>query len=187
MQDLLLGYKQTKKTLVRIQRELKKSDDDVRVVRLQEAKKRTGKPNVKSNGDLHKSERQIIGEMIGSTEYVIEWLQTGRRPGNKRGIERRAAYEREKPMDPVRMQAFVSQSTAGSPCNLTEWQKFQLEDALSSLTERERECYVLTHGEGFSFEETARLLKITKSSVQTHVTRAQAKITERISTSLFLA
>ncbi|WP_429842380.1 sigma factor-like helix-turn-helix DNA-binding protein [Brevibacillus sp. FIR094] len=82
---------------------------------------------------------------------------TGRRPGNKRGIKRRAAYEREKLMDPVRMQAFVSRSTAGSPCNLTQWQRFQLEDALSSLTERERECYVLTHGEGFSFDETARL------------------------------
>ena len=88
-------------------------------------------------------------------------------------------------MDPVRMQAFVSRSTAGSPCNLTEWQRFQLEDALSSLSERERECYILTHGEGFSFEETARLLQISKSSVQTLVTRAQAKISERISNSLF--
>ncbi|GEC92415.1 hypothetical protein BBR01nite_47460 [Brevibacillus brevis] len=89
-------------------------------------------------------------------------------------------------MDPVRMQAFVSRSTAGSPCNLTEWQRFQLEDALSSLTEREPECYVLTHGEGFSFDETARMLQISKSSVQTLVTRAQAKISDRVNSSLFL-
>lgn len=187
MQDLLNGYKETRKALQRIQRNLKESDDEVRVVRLEEAKRKTGRAKATSNGDEHKSERQIIGEMIGDTEFVIEWLETGRRPGNKRGIERRAAYEREKLMDPVRMQAFVSRSTAGSPCNLTEWQRFQLEDALATLTERERECYVLTHGEGFSFEETSRLLKITKSSVQTHVTRAQAKITERVSSSLFLA
>lgn len=187
MQDLINGYKETRKALKRIQRSLKESDDSIRVVRLEEVKRKTGRAKTTSNGDEHKTERQIIGEMIGDTEFVIEWLETGRRPGNKRGIERRAAYEREKLMDPVRMQAFVSRGTAGSPCNLTEWQRFQLKDALSSLTERERECYIMTHGEGFSFEDTARLLKITKSSVQTFVTRAQVKISERVASSLFLA
>jgi positive control factor len=187
MQDLLNGYKETRKALQLMQRSLKESDDEIRVIRLDEAKRKTGRSKATSNGDEHKSERQIIGEMLSDTEFVIEWLESGRRPGNKRGIERRAAYEREKLMDPVRMQAFVSRSTAGSPCNLTDWQRFQLEDVLSSLTDRELECYILTHGEGFSFEETARLLKITKSSVQTLVTRAQAKISERVSSSLFLA
>lgn len=89
-------------------------------------------------------------------------------------------------MDPVGMQAFVSRSTAGSSCNLTEWQMLQLEDAVSSLTEREPECYILTHGQGFSFDETTRLLKISKSSVQTLVTRAQIKISERVLNRLFL-
>jgi positive control factor len=167
MQDLLKEYKETCR----------------RLKRAYEARRESEK--VLDNQAI--SERQLLSEMIGEVEYVIEWLETGRRPGNRRGIERRAAYEREKPMDPVRMQAFVARSTAGSPCNLTEWERFQLEDALSSLTERERECYVLTHGECFSFEETARLLGISKSSVQTHVKRAQEKIRERVVTSLFLA
>lgn len=166
MQDLLKGYKETRKGL-NAAYEMRREDAE------------------RGNEEAI-AERQLIGEMRGEVEWIIEWLETGRRPGNKRGIERRAAYEREKLMDPVRMQAFVSKSTAGSPCNLTEWQRFQLEDALSGLTERERECYVLTHGEGFSFEETARMLNITKSSVQTLVTRAQAKISDRVSNSLFL-
>lgn len=166
MHDLLMGYKQTRKGLNAAYEALRKATE--------------------AGNEEAIAERQLIGEMRGDVEWVIEWLETGRRPGNKRGIERRAAYEREKLMDPVRMQAFVSKSTAGSPCNLTEWQRFQLEDALSGLTERERECYVLTHGEGFSFEETARMLNITKSSVQTLVTRAQAKISDRVSNSLFL-
>ncbi|MGQ7277755.1 sigma factor-like helix-turn-helix DNA-binding protein [Brevibacillus thermoruber] len=187
MQDLLREYKETRKALERIQRRLKEYDDTDRIVRLEEAQKKTGKAKTTSNGDENKSERQIIGEMIGDVEYVIEWLETGRRPGNRRGIERRAAYEREKPIDPVRLQAFAYKSTAGSPCNLTEWERFQLQDALSTLSERERECYVLTHGECFSFEETARLLGISKSSVQTHVQRAQAKIRDRVLNSLFLA
>ncbi|MNP84003.1 positive control sigma-like factor [compost metagenome] len=50
-------------------------------------------------------------------EFVIEWLNSGRRPGNKRGIERRAGYEREILLDPIRMQAFASNSKAGSPAN----------------------------------------------------------------------
>jgi hypothetical protein len=137
MQDLLKEYKETRRQLKRAY----------------EARREGEK--VLDNQVI--TERQLLSEMIGDVEYVIEWLETGRRPGNRRGIERRAAYEREKPMDPIRMQAFVARSTAGSPCNLTEWERFQLEDALSSLTERERECYVLTHGECFSFEETARL------------------------------
>ncbi|MFA4132571.1 MULTISPECIES: sigma factor-like helix-turn-helix DNA-binding protein [unclassified Brevibacillus] len=166
MQDLLKSYKETK-------------------IGLTDAyEQRRG--DAEAGNEEAMAERQLIGEMRGEVDWIIEWLETGRRPGNKRGIERRAAYERDKLMDPVRMQAFVSRSTAGSPCNLTEWQRFQLEDALSSLTERERECYVLTHGEGFSFDDTARMLQISKSSVQTLVTRAQAKISERVSNSLFL-
>lgn len=186
MHDLLKWYKETRKTLKRMQSELKESDDAIRVVRLAEAKRKSGRSKAISNGDENKTERQIIGEMIGDTEFVIEWLETGRRPGNKRGIERRAAYQREKLMDPIRMQAFVDRGTAGSPANLTEWQMGQIEDALCGLSERERECYVMAYGQCFSHAEIAELLGISKSSVDTHIKRAQQKISERVMNSLFL-
>jgi len=48
-------------------------------------------------------DRELIVGMISSCSYVIEWLETGRRPGNRRGIERRAGYQREVPTDPSRM------------------------------------------------------------------------------------
>jgi len=166
MQGLLREYKETRKALERAyeaRREGEKVLDDQAL-----------------------AERQIISEMIGDVEFVIEWLETGRRPGNKRGVERLAAYQREKPMDPIRMQAFVARSTAGSPANLTEWERQQIEDALCELSERERECYVLAHGECFSFEDIANLLGISKSSVATHIKRAEAKISERVMNSLFL-
>jgi RNA polymerase sigma factor (sigma-70 family) len=166
MQDLIRGYKETRRTL--------KSAYDSR---------REGE---KVLDDQAIAERQLLSEMIGDVEYVIEWLETGRRPGNKRGVERLAAYQREKPMDPIRMQAFVSRSTAGSPANLTEWERQRIEDALCVLSERERECYVLAHGECFSYEAIADMLGITKSSVATHIKRAQAKISERVMNSLFL-
>lgn len=186
MQDLLQGYKETRKTLQRIQQYLKESDDNSRVIRLEEAKKTSGRAKTFSSGDEHKTERQILGEMIGDTEYVIEWLESGKRPGNKRGIERRAAYQREKVMDPIRMQSFVSKSTAGSPANITEWESQQIEDALCVLSERERECYTLAHGQGFSHEYIAEMLGITKGSVDSYIARAQEKITNRLQNSLFL-
>lgn len=114
--------------------------------------------------------------MAADCEWTIKWLESGRRPGNKR----------EKLMDPVRMQAYISQSSAGSPANLSDWQRFQIEDALSRLSERERECYVLAHGECFSFSEIAGMLGVSKGSVEVYVTRAQRKISDDLQNSLCL-
>ncbi|QRG65265.1 sigma factor-like helix-turn-helix DNA-binding protein [Brevibacillus choshinensis] len=167
MQDLLKSYKETRRGL-----------NAAYDVRREEAAK---------GNEAAMTERQLISEMRGEVEWVIEWLETGRRPGNKRGIERRAAYQREKLMDPLRMQAFAERGKAGSPVNLSEWQLEQIEDALCCLTERERDCYVMVHGQCFSLEQSADLLNLTKSSVQTYVNRAQVKISERVTSSLFLA
>lgn len=131
-------------------------------------------------------DKKVISGMISECEYVIEWLSTGRRPGNKRGVERLAAYQREKPVDPLRMQAYVSNAKAGSPSNLSDWERFQIEDALSRLSERERECYVMAHGECISFQDIADMLGISKGSVEEYVERAQRKISEDLQTSLFL-
>ncbi|MGG3875121.1 sigma factor-like helix-turn-helix DNA-binding protein [Brevibacillus laterosporus] len=53
----------------------------------------------------------------------------------------------------------------------------QLENALCYLSPREKECFILTHGEGFSFEETARFLCISRSSVQAYPTRNRLETT----------
>jgi positive control factor len=180
VQDLLKEYKKTRKMLQAQYDELR----DEHTPKGYRVPLKNGK--IKRIYDGLDCRRQIIGEMIGDLEYVIEWLETGRRPGNRRGIERQAAYQRERLMDPVRMQAFVARSTAGSPANLTEWQLHQIEDALCVLSERERECYVLAHGECFTHSQIADMLGITKSSVDTHIKRAQQKISERVMNSLFL-
>ncbi|MGF6356149.1 DNA-directed RNA polymerase specialized sigma24 family protein [Paenibacillus sp. 4624] len=131
-------------------------------------------------------DKKIISDIISECEFVEEWLSTGRRPGNKRGVERLAAYQREVLVDPLKMQAYVSNSKAGSPSNLTDWQRFQIEDALSRLSDRERECYVLAHGECFSHSTIADMLYITKDSVTEYIDRAQKKISKDLESSLFL-
>lgn len=171
-------YKETRRMLqglydeYKIQMNVCKSGDD---------------PDKKEEYVFLEGQRKILSDMLGENEFIIEWLDTGRRPGNKRGIERRAAYQKEKLMDPVRMQAFASHSTAGSPANITDWEAFKISDALSRLTERERDCYVLKHGQCFTFAEISDLLGISKGSVETYVERAQKKISEDLNKSLFLA
>lgn len=128
---------------------------------------------------------RLLSEMMGDCSFVVDWLQEGRMPGNRRGIERRSAYQREKLMDPIHMQAYVQKSAAGSPANLTDGQRAQIEQALSMLSERERECYILAHGECFSYHDIAELLNVTKGSVGQYIRRAQLKLSKQLSGSLF--
>lgn len=121
-------------------------------------------------------DRKLIFEMIASCSYIIDWLQSGRMPGNRRGIERRAGYQREVLTDPERLPRMYSVSVQLPDDRSRETNRERLEHIFRGLTERERECYVLAHGECFTFAEIAELLGISKSSVGTYMTRAQRKI-----------
>ncbi|MCC3374730.1 sigma factor-like helix-turn-helix DNA-binding protein [Cohnella sp. REN36] len=126
-------------------------------------------------------ERRIVFEMIADCSYVIDWLESGRRPGNRRGIERRAGYQREVPTDPAKLSTVRSACGDGQAAGRPgDERRKRLEAALRGLTERERECYRLALGEGFSYAEVAGLLDISKSSVGTYIIRAQRKIAMNI-------
>jgi len=156
------------------------------VLNYQKSRKIADKAYDRAKESANEADKKVISGMVSDCEYVIEWLSTGRRPGNKPGIERRAAYQREKLMDPLMMQAYVQKGNAGSPSNLSDWERFQIEDALTGLSERERECFVMSRGECFSYNEIALMLDIKKSSVKEYVERAQHKISRNLQNSLFL-
>lgn len=137
-------------------------------------------------------DKKIIRGIISDLEFSIEWMETGRRPGNRRGIERRAAYQREKLFDPLLMQKYFR---SGEPTYewddhnkesvITSWDRERIEDALSVLTEREREVYLMSRGYCLTHSEIANYLCISSSSVQTMIERAEKKIKKRIKESLF--
>jgi RNA polymerase sigma factor (sigma-70 family) len=52
----------------------------------------------------------------------------------------------------------------------------KLVKALSELSERQRVTVFLVHGEGWTLSEVARLLRITRSSVQRHLERGLSKL-----------
>lgn len=136
--------------------------------------------SLKSVEQLYKSadedDKKVIAGMVSDCKYVIEWLSSGRRPGNKRGIERRAGYEREILVEPIRMQNFTGRFKVVPSEGISENQSFQLEHILGLLSRRERECYVLASGEGFSHAAIAGMLMISAGSVSEYIQRAQKKI-----------
>lgn len=143
--------------------------------------------------EQEKVDGPLIGGMISDLQYAIDWMKSGRRPGTRRGVERLAAYQRERPMDPLVMQSYVS-SAQGDPYkmideepvhHLTRDEKERLEDALSVLTKKEREVYLMSRGFCLSYAEIANYLCVSRSAVQDTVERAEKKIAKRTMESLF--
>lgn len=149
MFDLWIQYQQSKKTL-----------DELL-------------PNMKEAG-----ERQIVTGMVRDVEWVMQWLRTGRQPGNRRGIERRSGVQRELLTDPFILQVVMeSPSHAGQrDVVLSKQQQDKLEAALSLLSARERECFELAHGRGFTLSQIAELLSVSKGTVSIYVRRANKKL-----------
>ncbi|WP_027410354.1 sigma-70 family RNA polymerase sigma factor [Anoxybacteroides tepidamans] len=137
-------------------------------------------------------DKKVIAGMISDLEFTIEWMETGRQPGNRRGIERRAAYQRERSFDPLLMQKYFRSSEPVYEWDdhekedvITSWDRERIEDALSVLTDREREVYLMSRGHCLSYSQIANYLCVSSSSVQKMIERAEKKIKRRIHESLF--
>ncbi|CEG28094.1 sigma factor-like helix-turn-helix DNA-binding protein [Bacillus sp. B-jedd] len=141
----------------------------------------------------NEEDSKLLGGMASDLEYALEWMLTAKQPGNRRGIERRAAYEREKPFDPLIMQQhfrsmddnLYSWDEHNQEDSTSGWDRERIEDALSVLTPREKEVYLMAKEIGLSYSQIARYLKVSKSAVQDSIRRAEGKIAKRIEGSLF--
>lgn len=149
MQDLIDGYKQTKRML----RALRTLNTDA-------------------------AERGLLASMINDCEYAIEWLQTGRRPGNRRGIERYAAYQREV-LCPS--EVLERHPEPPPPRRLIMNDYNRIVQALGILSGRERACYEMHYAGLWSEYEIADQLGISRDSVHEYLDRAQKKIKKFIS------
>ena len=128
-------------------------------------------------------DKEVISSWKRNLEYSITWMKTGHRPGLKRGIERRAAYQNEKPVDPLLMQRYFRSSI-----NPYDWDQEEkeyvitpseqeiLNEAMSVLSEKEREVYILARGNGHSQYKVAEMMKLSRSSVRNMLERADKKI-----------
>jgi RNA polymerase sigma-70 factor (ECF subfamily) len=143
--------------------------------------------------EADEKDKKIIAGIISDLEYALEWMTTGRRPGLRRGIERRSAYQRERPFDPVLMQTYFRSLEATNYSwdnhhhedGISTWDYERIEDALSILSDREKEIYLMSRGYCLPYSEIASLLGLKKATVQNNIKRAEKKISTHIQESLF--
>jgi RNA polymerase sigma-70 factor (ECF subfamily) len=133
------------------------------------------------------AEKELLGEMIADCQYCIEWMRAGGNPNRRRGVE--ARYSR--PWDPKWIESYKSphgwEIERSMPSrDLTDDERFRIEEAMRDLTARERQCFMMHHVDGMSLGDIAAELHLSKASVQTNIDRAQAKIEDAKLNSLFL-
>ncbi|WP_260288466.1 sigma factor-like helix-turn-helix DNA-binding protein [Peribacillus aracenensis] len=128
-------------------------------------------------------DKEVVASWKRNLEYCMTWMKTGHRPGLKRGIERRAAYQNEKPVDPLLMQRYFRSSTNPYDWDqeekeyvITPTEQIILNEALAVLSEKEREVYILSRGNGHSQYKVAEMMNLSRSSIKTMLSRADKKI-----------
>lgn len=120
-----------------------------------------------------KEEVPIVGGMISDMQYALEWMQRGRRPGSRRGIDKRSVYQRTELMD---MDLFSNLDVKPAASSLTNEQKRKLVEILLLLSLRERHCYMLHMSYGLTYADIAEELNLSRNTVRTFVDRAKEKI-----------
>ncbi|MCY8950014.1 sigma-70 family RNA polymerase sigma factor [Bacillus atrophaeus] len=133
------------------------------------------------------NDKKIISSMISDIEFTLEWLQNGRQPVAHRGADRRDAYQRTIFADPRLIDALpeeyaIVQEAEGE---VSDWEQERIADALSVLTEREKDIFIMHIVQNMSFEEIAQLLNIKKGTVQKNIERSRLKMKNRAEQSLF--
>jgi DNA-directed RNA polymerase specialized sigma subunit len=136
--------------------------------KLQAARDKTEDPSLKI----------MLTDMISDVNYSIEWMHTGRRPGNKRGIERLAAYQRETPVPPERL---IHRFNQPPPRRMEINDYNRLIQVLNILSFRERACFEMYHVGLWSEYDIADHLDISRDSVHEYLNRAKLKINNFIS------
>jgi len=127
-------------------------------------------------------DKSLINSMISEVGFTLQWRISGRNPDARRGADRTGAYT----LDPKLIEAIVPNKSIPEGWKITADEKWLVDDVLGDLKQREKDGFTLVKAEGLTFEYTAELLSITKSSVQIYLERAERKIEDRKNGSLFL-
>ncbi|MFC5775150.1 sigma-70 family RNA polymerase sigma factor [Ectobacillus antri] len=130
-------------------------------------------------------DRKLLGGMASDVQYAIDWISLGGRPGNRRGVERRSVYQNTRYIDPSVFEKVFAATEPEPERELDTWSQLMIEDAMSTLTERERELFVMRKVNMMSYGEIAKLCRIHRQSAKDAVERAEKKIRKQVQESLF--
>lgn len=108
--------------------------------------------------------------------WSIEWMRTGREPANRRGVERLAGYQREYLVNPFLLDSQYPTFSHPPSNRLTRSKISQLKQIFTSLSRGEKNVYMMSRGNGLSYQEIALILHVKKGTVQKLIERAEKKI-----------
>lgn len=184
VKKLLKEYNQTKRHTETMLRSI---EEKLSVVKQMHSTNQDNRLENPSAEELELSgEYETVKQMLSDINYIISWLRRGGQPNRKRGIERRATYEREVPFEPYWIQRQKDNKDIGQYeaaededeqlINLSNEQKERCSKAITdSLTERQKEILELV-ANGYSHEDIAQLLGLHKGTVDRTIKRAKEKI-----------
>lgn len=123
-----------------------------------------------------------INSMIDSMSYSIDWMTSGRQPGTYRGVDKRGIYQRQF-IQTIECIPDITEQLEAEPKQLymTREEKIILADILTSLSHRERHCYIMYISQGLSMSRIAEDIGVSKATVQSYINRAKSKVKERVS------
>lgn len=186
MDDMLITYRETRGILRNCKAPVVEKKSEIE--KLIGLKRKANKNFEEEEKELATVSAQLslLNRMLSDVQLAIDWLTLGHNPGPRRGIHRLSMDQLTIPVDPLRMQSYAQPAACGSPTTLTDSERFLIDDALSTLSKREKECYVLKHGMCFSLKQIAEELSISKSTVQEYIANAEKKVKDSTENSLFL-
>ena len=160
--------------------------DDALIHEYRQSRRELSKMRSKLDPDnpIDKPDIDLINSMIADMTESIEWLETGKDPKVFRGMHVNAiyhirSYENVDLIPDIEKELREENDINKKHLFMTREEKVIMKEILSSFSNRERICYLLHVGHKKSFAEIANELGVSRSTVQTHITRAKNKVKQR--------
>lgn len=131
----------------------------------------------------------IITQMITSTSYALRWLEAGKCPDNTKSIENYSYDQRTIEIDPQLLECCYSEEDnihAASNDDVDQEKLFRVNSALATLTDKEKEVFILFEGQQLNRRQIAEWLDIKQTTVDTMLRRARHKIKLQKDADIFL-
>lgn len=130
-----------------------------------------------TDSERDRLDKTQINSMIDSMTYSIDWMKTGREPGNLRGVDKRDIYRIKQYSEMDIIPDITEQlRLEREPLYLNQEQRQALILLFRKLSDRERQCFIMYEAEQLSMQQIANRLGIKKSTVQQYIERAREKV-----------
>lgn len=126
-----------------------------------------------------KEDKRLLNNMKNEVEYIINWLKIGYDPDNPQGINIKHAYDITK-LENMDVLPDLNKEIR-KEFKVSEKDRKTMTRLLLSLSDRERDCFILRIAHEMTLQEIATDLDISISSVQTYLERVDKKTSKALS------